>query len=160
VQQRTATTPGHHDRGPRHRAGRAALITAGAATLLAVATATYFLWVRHAGEPSARPTPSATASRSPRVAVVTYDVTGTGRVDINYADPGKTSSVILENQVLPWRVVLPRQPVRFVSITSSREPNDPKPHHARILIDGVELCGGTNHPGYTDAGCMELVPPS
>jgi hypothetical protein len=136
------------------------LITAAAVALLAVATTMYFQWIRNADEPSARPTPSATVSRSPRVAVVTYEVTGSGRVDINYADPGKTSSVILENQLLPWRVVLPRQPVKFVSITASRETYDAEPHHARILIDGVELCGGTNHAGYRDAGCMELVPPA
>jgi hypothetical protein len=136
------------------------LVAAAAAILLAVATAMYFLWIRDTDEPSARSTPSATVSRSPRVAVVTYEVTGTGRVNINYADPGKKSTVIVENQVLPWRVVLPRQPVTFVEITASRETYDAEPHHARILIDGVELCGGTNHYGYRDAGCMELVPSS
>jgi hypothetical protein len=92
--------------------------------------------------------------------VVTYEVRGTGRVDINYADPGKTASVILQDQPLPWRVDLPRQPVTFVSITASRETDDGPPHSARVLIDGVEFCGSTSAYGFGDAGCMELVPPN
>lgn len=128
-------------------------------TLLAPGTAGCGLLSGDSGEPAGRPAPTVTVSRPPRVAVVTYEVTGTGRLDITYADPATMKSVILEDQDLPWRIDLPRQPVTFVSILASRETYEEPSQHVRVLLDGVELCADTKEGwGYKDAGCMELVP--
>jgi hypothetical protein len=153
------------------RGVRVALVTLVVAELLACCAggAGYLAWetsrpvarpapsVTSTPNPPPAPTPAPSASRPPRVAVVTYEVSGTGRVDINYADPSRAASVILLDQPLPWRVDLPRQPVGFVSITASRE--DGPPHSVRVLIDGVEFCGSTSRDGFDVAACMELVPP-
>ena len=140
---------------------RRAKLAALAGTLLLAGIATvYVIADQNAGTPSPpAASPSVELSPPPRFAVVTYEVLGTGRVDITYVDPGKTSSVILRQQRLPWRLQLPRQAVTYVEILGRRQDyEDNNPHMARILIDGIELCRNSSSPGYREAGCDGPVP--
>jgi hypothetical protein len=80
-------------------------------------------------------------------------------VIIQYLDPARTETTTLTDQPLPWRVELPPHTVSFVQITARRKSNDDEAHPVRALVDGVEVCSGTDAGGYMQATCSELVPP-
>ncbi|WP_246595608.1 MmpS family transport accessory protein [Actinoplanes auranticolor] len=146
------------------RRRRRSTLVVGIAVVLVVATAAV-VWVygRQAIPEAGAPQPSAsvatTPSRAPRVAAVTYEVSGEGRVDIWYTDPARTETTTLLNQQLPWRVELAPHAVSFVQITARRTKNGFEGQPVRALVDGVEVCNGTNVGGYMKSTCSELVPP-
>ncbi|MEU8230492.1 hypothetical protein AB0C12_12935 [Actinoplanes sp. NPDC048967] len=80
-------------------------------------------------------------------------------MDIWYTDPARTETTTLLNQPLPWRVDLAPHAVSFVQITARRTKNGSEGQPVRALVDGVEVCSGTNVGGYMKSTCSELVPP-
>ena len=153
-----------HDREGRQRRNYRVIV--GTAIVLIVITAAV-LWMdrRHATPEAGSPQPSATTqSKAPRVARVTYEVSGKGRVDIQYTDPARAESTTLTDQLLPWRVDLEPRAVSFVQITARRRTSDKghfddEAHPVKALVDGVEVCSGTDAGGYLQSTCSELVPP-
>lgn len=106
-----------------------------------------------------RPAPAVTPSKAPRVAAVTYEVSGEGPVSIHFFDPTSGKSVSLWDQKLPWRVEFASHAVTFVQITARREDTPlTATHVVKALLDGVEVCSGTDHGGYMQSTCSELVP--
>ncbi|GIM66448.1 hypothetical protein Aau02nite_23010 [Amorphoplanes auranticolor] len=134
-----------------------------AVVLAAITTAVVWVYGRPATPEAEAPRPSASPSTTPsralRVAAVTYEVSGEGRVDIWYTDPARTETTTLLNQQLPWRVELAPHAVSFVQITARRTKYSHDGQPVRALVDGVEVCNGTNVGGYMKSTCSELVPP-
>jgi hypothetical protein len=97
-------------------------------------------------------------SKAARVAAVTYEVSGKGRMTIQYLDPARTETITLTDQLLPWRVEFPPHPVSFVQITARRTTGS-ETHPVRALVDGVEVCSGTDEGGYMQSTCSEFVRP-
>jgi hypothetical protein len=155
-----------HGREGRQRRGYG--VIAGTAVVLTVVAAAVVWMDRRSATPQARsPQPSATTqSQAPRVARVTYEVSGKGRVDIQYTDPARVESTTLTDQRLPWRVDLGPHAVSFVQITARRRVSNSghfdgdDEHPVRALVDGVEVCNGTDAGGYLQSTCSELVPPA
>lgn len=130
--------------------------------LVMVTAAAVWVFGRRATPAAGEPRPSlsvATPSKAPRVAKVTYEVSGEGRMDIQYTDPAKAETVSLLNQPVPWRVDLAPHAVSFVQITARRTRNSSDEHRVRALINGAEVCSGTDVGGYMKSTCSELVPP-
>ncbi|MFB9238662.1 MmpS family transport accessory protein [Plantactinospora siamensis] len=145
--------------GSRSRSGRLAIVSIVCA-LAVLALGAYLLHRRDdAAQRPQRPVVTAAPSRSPRVAVVRYEISGRGRATITYTDPGRSSNVVLAKHRLPWHVELPRQAVDFVEVNATREAGSyDKEWTARVLVDGVEACAETNS-AYINVGCQALVPP-
>jgi len=130
------------------------------AVLMLVTAAVVWVYRRQATPEAGSPRPSATTrSKAPRVAAVTYEVSGKGRVDIQYTDPARAETTFLIDQPLPWRVDLAPHAVSFVQITARRKNFEDDGHPVRALVDGVEVCSGTDAGGYMQSTCSELVPP-
>jgi hypothetical protein len=136
-----------------------------AAVLILLTAAAVWMYQRPSTRKTASMRPAATAqSKAPRVAAVTYEVSGKGRVDIQYLDPARTETTTLKDQSLPWRVTLAPHAVSFVQITARRKESTDghfhdDAHPVRALVDGTEVCSGTDAGGYMQSACMELVPP-
>jgi hypothetical protein len=135
------------------------MIAGAVAVLMLVVAAVSWVYPRHATPAGVSSRPSATTpSKAPRVAAVTYEVSGKGRADIQYNDPARTETTSLTDRQLPWRVDLPSHPVSFVRITARRRGSHLDANTVRVLVDGVEVCSN-NDGGYPQATCSELVPP-
>jgi hypothetical protein len=147
------------------RRRRYRMVVGAAAVLMLVTAAVVWVWRRHSAPEVGSLRPFATEpSKAPRVAAVTYEVSGKGRVTIQYADPARTTTTTLTDQQLPWRVKLAPHAVSFVQITARRQLSrngefDADAHPVRALVDGVEVCSGTDEGGYLQSTCLELVPP-
>jgi hypothetical protein len=149
------------DRPSRQR--RRSTLVGTAVVLVVITAAVVWVYGRQATPEAGAPWPSASAattlSRAPRVAAVTYEVSGEGRVDIWYTDPARTETTTLLKQQLPWRVELAPHAVSFVQITARRTKYGSDEHLVKAFVDGAEVCSGTNVGGYMKSTCSELVPP-
>jgi hypothetical protein len=140
--------------GPGRTVRLVGALVAGLLGMILIAGVTaYLAWPDRQSAGSPAPSPA------PRVGAVTYEITGRGTARIVYLDPAQRESVVLPDQQLPWRIELPRQPLRFVQVTASRDETDSGPRTGRILLDGVEVCQQSDQAAYTNVGCSALVPP-
>lgn len=154
--------------GTRHPAVIAVVVTA-VLLLCYAGWAAGSVWVIYATEGSpeaARPGTSATPSgprpttTAPRHAVIVYEVTGEGRADINYLDPSGSTPTTLSDTRLPWRIELPRQPVRLASVTIYRSEDTSGPIRCRLLVDGREVVRSSDLANRHSVSCAQLVRPS
>ena len=133
------------------------------AVVVVVLLAVGVVWLRRqeavpaVGSP--QPSPSATPSAVARVASVTYEVGGSGRATIQYLETARFETITLANQPLPWRVESAPYATSFVQITARRIGEYTGADPVRALVDGVEVCSGTDNGGYMQSTCSELVPP-